>query len=78
MTLKELIAAQESGELRICPRCGENMMLGRLTANALSRHAQDVYVCSPCGMIEAMLDMKGKADPVEKWFVKVSDHNDDE
>ena len=40
----------------ICPRCDRNPMADPQALNALSRHHEDVYVCSPCGEDEAVLD----------------------
>lgn len=49
-----------------CPRCG-NPMAVPMTHNALSRRAT-VYVCSACGMAEAIEDMRGKISlPLNEW-----------
>ena len=44
--LLDLRARQESGEHMPCPRCGRDTMLPRLYTNALSRHADGIFVCS--------------------------------
>ena len=60
-TLHEKIEAyakrQREGERLVCPRCGENAMYTDLHCNSLSRRA-DIYICSVCGMEEAMNDMR--------------------
>ena len=54
-----------------CPRCG-NPMADPMTHNALSRRAT-VYICSDCGIAEAIMDMRrhydlSKADlPLNEW-----------
>lgn len=51
-----------------CPRCGLRTLSSKLELNALSRRA-DVYICSPCGTDEAILDAFGRRDPLEKWYI---------
>ena len=48
---------QRAGERLTCPRCGEDAMFTDLCCNSLSRRA-DIYICSVCGMEEAMDDMR--------------------
>ena len=54
--LLDLKARQEAGEKMPCPRCGRDTMKPDLHTNALSRHADGIYVCDDCGTAEAMLD----------------------
>lgn len=50
-----------------CPRCGHSRMDPVPVRNALSRRA-NVYICSECGMDEAMRDMAGKPPlPLPEW-----------
>lgn len=51
----------------ICPRCG-NPMDERLHKNALSRRCS-VYICSRCGIEEAICDMNRTPDPISEWYV---------
>ena len=46
--LLDLQARQESGEHMPCPRCGRDTMKPQLHTNALSRHAEDIYICDEC------------------------------
>ena len=73
--LKSLITRiyfkQKEGEVGECPRCGRPMD-PKLSQNAFSRRA-DVYVCAPCGTLEAMEDApcppfdKIPKMPLENW-----------
>ncbi len=54
--LADLRTRQTAGEKMSCPRCGRDTMKPALHTNALSRHADGVYVCDECGTAEAMLD----------------------
>ena len=54
-------------EYRTCMRCGQKMRYP-LAQNALSR-ALDVYVCSDCGMDEAIRDATGEILPVSEWYI---------
>ena len=47
--LLDLKARQEAGEKMPCPRCGRDTMKPDLHTNALSRHADGIYVCDGCG-----------------------------
>lgn len=51
-----------------CPRCGAVTMLENAEENALSRRF-DVYICSNCGLDEALEDA-GISDPAseDQWF----------
>jgi len=66
-----------------CPRCGHERMKPEAVRNALSRYA-DVYICSECGMDEAMRDMAGQPPlPFSEWgmvlgFAKDSEDAGDE
>ena len=46
--LLNLRARQEAGEHMPCPRCGRDTMKPNLYTNALSRHAEGIYVCDEC------------------------------
>ena len=67
--LLDLRARQESGEHMPCPRCGLDRMKPRLYTNALSRHADGIFVCDECGSHEAMLDFMNNPLPLEDWAV---------
>lgn len=58
---------QKAGGL-ICPRCGRMSMDKVLLHNALSRVA-DVYVCTDCGMNEALRDFGRIPLPIEEWVI---------
>lgn len=57
--LNNLMELQEQGILFPCPRCGHERMDPKAVRNALSRRA-NIYICSPCGTEEALLDAIGK------------------
>ena len=65
--LADLRARQTAGEWMPCPRCGRDPMLPALAPNALSRHADGIYVCDDCGTAEAMLDFMRNPLPLECW-----------
>ena len=65
--LLDLKARQEAGEKMPCPRCGRDTMKLDLHTNALSRHADGIYVCDDCGTAEAMLDFMRNPLPLECW-----------
>ena len=65
--LLDLKARQEAGEKMPCPRCGRDTMKSDLHTNALSRHADGIYVCDDCGTAEAMLDFMRNPLPLECW-----------
>ena len=46
--LLNLRARQEAGEHMSCPRCGRDTMKPKLHTNALSRHAEGIYICDEC------------------------------
>ena len=50
----------------ICPRCDHHPLAVDLAQNALSRHQDDTYVCSPCGEDEAVLDF-ARIGGIEPW-----------
>ena len=60
--IESLMPLQERGAHFPCPRCGYDRMNEKPVRNALSRYAR-VYICSECGMDEALRDMAG-ADPL--------------
>ena len=67
---KRVLAAlkekQIAGDLRACPRCGQETMKPAVHTNALSRHA-DVYICDNCGTQEALLDFMNSPLPLGMW-----------
>ena len=65
--LLDLRARQQSGEHMRCPRCGRDTMKPSLATNALSRHADGIFVCDDCGTAEAMLDFMRNPLPLECW-----------
>ena len=65
--LLDLRARQEAGEHMPCPRCGRYTMKPALTTNAMSRHADGIYLCDDCGSAEAMLDFMRNPLPIEDW-----------
>ena len=67
--LLDLKARQEAGEQMPCPRCGRDTMKPVLVTNALSRHADGVFICDDCGSAEAMLDFMRNPLPLECWAV---------
>ena len=71
MVLADLKARQQAGEHMPCPRCGEDTLAGRPRRNALSRQA-DVYVCSRCGVDEALRAMRGDLKPLSEWAIFIS------
>ena len=76
--LLDLRARQESGEHMPCPRCGRDTMKPQLHTNALSRHADEIYVCDECGTSEAMLDFMNNPMPIEDWALfNPQNHSDD-
>ncbi len=65
--LLDLKARQEAGEHMPCPRCGRNTMKPALVTNALSRHADGIFVCDDCGTAEALLQFMQNPLPIECW-----------
>ena len=65
--LADLRARQQAGEWMPCPRCGRDTLKPSLHTNALSRHADGVYICDECGTAEAMLDFMNNPLPTELW-----------
>ena len=65
--LADLKDRQKAGEWMPCPRCGRDTMKPNLHTNALSRHAQGIYICDECGTAEAMLDFMNNPLPTEMW-----------
>lgn len=69
--VEELGKLQEEGlaDGLPCPRCGHDRMEKRMVCNALSRRAK-VYICSDCGMDEALRDAAGQPPlPFTKWGI---------
>lgn len=56
------------GETIPCPRCGENGLDPAIAQNALSRYV-NIYICSQCGVEEALLDVIGAVKPFHEWAV---------
>ena len=67
--LLDLKARQESSEHMLCPRCGRDTMKPNMYTNALSRHADGIYICDECGTSEAMLDFMNNPMPTEDWAI---------
>ena len=67
--LADLRARQTAGEWMPCPRCGRDTMKPALHTNALSRHADGIYICDECGSAEAMLDFMNNPLPTEMWAI---------
>lgn len=65
--LANLKASQAAGEHLPCPRCGRNTMKPEIATNALSRHADGVFICSDCGVREALLDVMNQKLPLIQW-----------
>ena len=47
----------------MCPRCKRTKLLTPRVLNALSRKDNETYVCSPCGVDEAVWDFTGSEHP---------------
>lgn len=59
-------------ELKICPRCKTNFLRPVKATNALSRRDNKSYICSDCGIDEAMIDyFRGKEDL--SWLKEMKD-----
>lgn len=43
-----------------CPRCKEKLPWFGQRGVALSRRDSETYICSPCGLAEAMEDLSGR------------------
>ena len=67
--LTDLKARQHAGEWMPCPRCGLDTLKPVIHTNALSRHADGIYICDECGTAEAMLDFMRNPMPTEDWAV---------
>ena len=46
-----------------CPRCNRNELASPAVLNALSRKDNETYVCSPCGVDEAVWDFTKSEHP---------------
>lgn len=68
-TLTDLRARQKAGDWMPCPRCGRDTLKPALHTNALSRHAEGIYICDECGTSEAMLDFMRNPLPIENWAI---------
>ena len=65
--IESLMPLQRKGELFPCPRCGKHRMDPVAHRNALSRYA-NVYICSWCGVEEAMYDFCHQSPlPFKEW-----------
>ena len=49
-----------------CPQCGKNRMKREMAENALSRYIP-VYICSECGVDEALPRNGTETLPLEQW-----------
>lgn len=61
---EDYVAAAAKENPEICPRCGNGMD----ERPALSRRVS-VSICSECGTEEAMADLRGDLDTIDKWIV---------
>ena len=63
-----------------CPRCGEHSIVEPRALNALSRttrgkYDESVYVCSPCGSDEGMLEyFRGGCQPQSEWPIAAREY----
>lgn len=67
--IESLMPLQSEGQCSSfpCPRCGRENMREPAVRNAISRYAS-VYICSDCGMEEALMDFTGKPPlPFAQW-----------
>ena len=55
---------------KICSRCKENELDSIEVRNALSRRDNKTYICSDCGVDEAMLDYFGGKEDLS-WLEEV-------
>lgn len=61
------IDGEQTGFTFPCPRCGHTRLSKTLEENPLSRR-EDIYICSPCGRTEALLDMADEPPlPLLRW-----------
>lgn len=52
--------------MEMCPRCGRETDIQRLPLRqALSRKDNETYICSSCGVDEAMLDLRAQVQGIE-------------
>ena len=65
--LADLRARQAAGEHMLCPRCGRDTMKDPVCTNALSREADDIFVCSACGLAESLKAFMKNPLPVSWW-----------
>lgn len=56
----------ETASSLFCLRCGAPLR-NTIAENALSRYV-DVYICSSCGMDEAIRDAAGNVLPLREWY----------
>ena len=69
--LADLRAQQQAGTNLRCPRCGQQMD-EELCRNALSRRQKGLYICSDCGMAEAIEDYTGCHTPLTEWAMFIN------
>lgn len=55
---------------KICPRCGIITLNPRKTHNALSRLDNKTYICSICGMQEAVESIFNNLTPKSEWALE--------
>ena len=65
--LERLCPLQETEQQLLCPRCGRNELYSGLYffLNSLSRYAH-VYICEKCWMDEALREIDGNPDQLER------------
>lgn len=67
--VERLLPLQQRRIKMPCPRCGYDLMDSENPArNALSRRA-NVYVCSACGMQEALEDWTSHVRSITEWAI---------
>ena len=52
---------------KICPRCGVNELKPVEVHNALSRVNNETFICSDCGMQEAIESLFNYLKPKTEW-----------
>ncbi len=67
-TFTDILIQMKQNQSTICPRCGKVNMQVPLHRNALSRH-EECYMCSDCGMEEALRDFIGTPIERKDWFI---------
>ena len=60
--------------MKTCPRCHKETMRDEEVLNSLSRRDGRTYICSDCGIEEALIDL-GEREPDERELEFVKTHN---